>query len=725
MYYELALISVVIAAGYWGVYFARGTQARTYGLMLLGAAACAALGLYARKTQGDDAPKLLGVAGAIGLGAAACLLVVGPLVRAMARRLAASERFGIAQRLLDVADVLAPGSGVAEEKALLVAMREIRDGHIDQTIGALTAAKDRAPAEARLAIDERIAMLYLAAYRWDEAITHAETHLLGAMPAHVDAPALAIGPAGLRRALGIAPPVWVELLGAYGYKGDLDQAARMLARLEDVCAGRDDAAIWIHRGRMMFLALAGRVAAVEALVAPRAAKHMSRAARSYWYAVALDRHGDGRAALAAYEKARSQSRGRPRALIERALSRMPDATMIDVPPLASELVARVEAEAPPAVTLHIAPRGPWATRALAVALLAWAGAIAMFVGDSNDVGVIMRGGAMVRDFVAGGEWWRLLSAVFVHIGGLHLLVNAIGLWFLGRLCEELFGSVRMLAIFGFAGVASMFTSFAASPVGVSAGASGAVLGVLGAVFVEITLHRKRHRTAWRRGMWGGLAVVTIAQLATDFMYPATDQWAHAGGLVAGTIAGIALSPAARWAKPARIAAIVVAAAFGVATVATAILVAVTPLAKSIGPADHAIDIGDISLRLPAGWTGKLGGELVSPVVDGRFVVKDAPDALDAWTKEMTENAHTICDQVDVATEKLVALPAAWDGVELVMSRDDDDGSRQTWRRIVAGKPIASGTILTWIDVPDGMARMVPSLFTQILASVDVRPAAAR
>jgi hypothetical protein len=240
MYYELALISVVIAAGYWGIYFVRGTHARTYGLMLLGAAGCAALGMYARKTE--DAPHLLGVVGAVGVGAAACLLVVGPLVRAMARRFAASERFAIAQRLLDVADALAPGSGVAEEKALLVAMREIRDGHIDPTIGALTAAKGRAPAEARLAIDERIAMLYLAAYRWDEAIAHAETHLLAAMSAHADA--AAIGPAGLRRALGIAPPVWVELLGAYGYKGNLDQAARMLARLEDVCAGRDDAAIW-------------------------------------------------------------------------------------------------------------------------------------------------------------------------------------------------------------------------------------------------------------------------------------------------------------------------------------------------------------------------------------------------------------------------------------------------------------------------------------------------
>ena len=214
MYYELALISVVIAAGYWGVFFVRQPQTRVYGAMLAAAAGLAGLGLYGRKLE--DAPAALGLFGAIGIGAAACLLVLGPLVRAAARRFAAGERFTMAQRLLDIADVLAPGSGVAEEKALLVAMREISGGHIDQTIGALTAAKDRAPAEAKLAIDERIAMLYLAAYRWDDAIAHAEAHLFAAAPPRgpneIVTPAIA-----LRRALGVAPPVGVELLGASGY----------------------------------------------------------------------------------------------------------------------------------------------------------------------------------------------------------------------------------------------------------------------------------------------------------------------------------------------------------------------------------------------------------------------------------------------------------------------------------------------------------------------------
>ncbi|HEY0989111.1 MAG TPA: hypothetical protein VGD80_18715, partial [Kofleriaceae bacterium] len=313
MVYELFLIAAVIAAGYWGVFFVRTRPqgSATFGIMQLAAAALAGLGLAGRKLDID----WLGVVGAIGLGAAAFLLVVGPLVRAIARRAVAAERIGLAHRLLDVAELLAPASGVAEEKAVLRAMTEIREGRIEQTIDALNAAKERAPAEARLAIDERIAMLYLAAYRWNDAIAHAEAHLFGA-PRPDD------GEGSLRGELGVAPPVWVELLGAYGRVGDLEQAARMIARLEDVCAGRDDAGLWIHRARVMFLALAGRIDAVRALVARRQARHMSTAARSYWMAVAHERRGDRAAATLAYERARARSRGRPRQLIDIALERL-------------------------------------------------------------------------------------------------------------------------------------------------------------------------------------------------------------------------------------------------------------------------------------------------------------------------------------------------------------------------------------------------------------------
>jgi len=519
----------------------------------------------------------------------------------------------------------------------------------------------------------------------------------------------------LRRALGVAPPVWVELLGAYGYKGNLDQAARMLARLEDVCAGRDDAAIWVHRGRMMFLALAGRVAAVEALVAPRAARHMSRSARTYWYAVALDRHGDGRAAHAAYERARSQSRGRPRQLIDRALERMPDAQMIELPPLASELIARVEAEAPPSVVVQGAIAAPWVTRGTIAAMIAWAAAIAVFVGDSNDVGVVMRGGAIVREFVDAGQWWRIVASIFVHIGGLHLFVNAVGMWTLGRLCEAMFGAARTLAIIAIAGIVGGVATYLASPIGVAAGASTAVLGVLGAVFVELTLFRHRHRAFWQRGMWSRVALVMFAMIAVVLTDPTAVLWGHGGGMLAGALAAVALSPSARWAKPARFVALAIAGAFVAACATAAVFGARTTLAASFGPPLRVTTVDGVALRVPASFSG--GAILDGPGVEGHFAIGPDAHALEDWTAKSTDNAHHEFGQVDVATEKLVALPPGWSGTELVMSTETTDGARQTSRRIVAGELLADGReLVAEIEMPDGMAREVPEIFTQILAS---------
>src|SRR5689334_12975768 len=180
MLYELFLISIVIGGSYWGVYYLRHPpQGRvTSGLMHVAAALLCGAGMLGRQVEAG----WLGVAGAIGLGTGMCLLLVGPIVRMIAHRMVAAERLGVAARLLDVAELLAPGSGVSEDKVILRAMIDNREGRIEQTVEALIAARERAPAAMRLAIDERIAILYLAAHRWSDAVAHAEAHLFGAPP---------------------------------------------------------------------------------------------------------------------------------------------------------------------------------------------------------------------------------------------------------------------------------------------------------------------------------------------------------------------------------------------------------------------------------------------------------------------------------------------------------------------------------------------------------------
>ena len=754
MYYELALISISIAASYWGLYFIRfGAHTRTYGLMQFGAAVCSGLGLYHHRAGG---PAWLGVAGAIGVGTGTCLLVIGPLVRAAARRLAAAERFKLAERLLDVADLLAPGSGVGEEKKLFAAMREIRDGNIEETVAALTAAREQAPADARLAIDERIAMLYLAAYRWDEAIDHAEKNLFGIKlasattiagptPGNVQVDVSRVERAGtngaamhpglaLRRALGIAPPVWVELLGAYGYQNNLEQAARMLARLEDVCAHRPEAAIWLHRGRLIFLALAGRVSAVEALVDPRKSRHMSRGARAYWLAVAHERKGDARRAEVAYAKARSQSRGRPRVLIDRALERLSEIKAsaepaaggqrgaADLTPLASELVARVEHEAPPVVPTRERAQAPWATRTLSVAMLAVAATITLFVGDSSDLGVLVRSGAMVRGFIHHGEWWRIVSCNFIHVGGLHLFVNVLGLWFLGRLCEDMFGTARTFAIFAVAGVVGFIASDLGSPAGISAGASGGIFGLLGAVFVELTLHKRHYRTAWNRGMWGSLVVVALGQFGLDvFMYSGiTDQYAHLGGAVLGAAMGTALSPYLKFQTVTTYAARIIAGAFGIACVIAIVMVVRTPIAKSLGTPDQVLAIGpSLVAKAPADW--RYDETLHDPddMIELRFASSSAEKPFEDFMAAEQARMHKRFERIDIATVSVVPLPSGWTGQELAVSAEEPDavGGREHYLLVLAGKPMPGGTVLVSIEVTETMARAAPAFFTALLASV--------
>ncbi len=717
MYYELALISVVVAGAYWGWYFLtkqpHGTA--TFGIMQLVAAILCGVGLYAHRYDGA---RWMGIAGAIGLGAGTCLLVVGPLVRVLARRFAAAERLGIAGRLLDVADLLAPGSGVADEKALIGAMKEIRDGHIEHTVDALTAAKDRAPADARLAIDERIAMLYLAAYRWSEAVAYAEEHLFGAVPTEPPPQ-----PAPLRRALGFAPPVWVELLGAYGRIGDLDRAAQMLARLEDVCEGREDAGVWLHRARLMFLALAGRPAAVKALIEPRLARHMSPAARTYWLAVAHEHEGDRAAATAAYEKARARSRGRPRELIDRALENLAkaDGIAVKLSDEATEVVARVEAAPVPATIAPPALPRPWATYGLTAALLATAGLIALVVGSTRDLGVLMRAGALVRGLVDGGEWWRIFSCIFIHVGFLHLLVNVVGTFFVGRISEELFGTARTFAIFALSGFAGAIASYLSSPAGISAGASGALFGLLGAVFIELTWHRPRYRAAWKRGMWGGLAVVIIAQIGYGFFYPVIDQWAHGAGLVAGTVLGALFSPHAPWVRVGRQIGRVIAVVALLFIVVSAYKIARSSVEDSLTRSPRIRHwVNNVQIAAPATWNNNV--ELSEP--DGlvivslkREVAHDAQKQIAMWVADTPEMQKDRFDKIMPASSNVITLPEGWTGSEMIGSFVDAMGYTQHYRIVTCGLEFKGELALVVLMSPESVARAAPAYLTRLISSV--------
>jgi rhomboid protease GluP len=140
------------------------------------------------------------------------------------------------------------------------------------------------------------------------------------------------------------------------------------------------------------------------------------------------------------------------------------------------------------------------------------------------------------------EYWRLITAMFLHIGIPHILINGWSLYILGTLIERFYGWARFLAIYFIAGLGGSIASFALSPDSISAGASGAIVGLLGAMIAYFGLHRRLLGAQGRSYLLNGLFNVGILVATGVFLAGVVDNWAHLGGLVTGAIAGLALAP---------------------------------------------------------------------------------------------------------------------------------------------------------------------------------------
>src|SRR5438034_2026463 len=138
------------------------------------------------------------------------------------------------------------------------------------------------------------------------------------------------------------------------------------------------------------------------------------------------------------------------------------------------------------------------------------------------------------------EWWRLFTAMFVHIGFLHILLNMYCLWSLGPLAERLFGPWRFLSLYLLSGIGGNVASVALHPLIVAAGASGAIFGVAGALLP--VLHLKNiPAIATLRGRRGRLGIggFIVYNLVYGFANTGIDNAAHIGGLVIGFVIGYA------------------------------------------------------------------------------------------------------------------------------------------------------------------------------------------
>lgn len=144
-------------------------------------------------------------------------------------------------------------------------------------------------------------------------------------------------------------------------------------------------------------------------------------------------------------------------------------------------------------------------------------------------------GANFGPYTLTGEWWRLLSSMFLHIGVIHLLLNMYALASIGGALEPLIGRRQFITAYILCGLAGSLTSLWWDQFRISAGASGAIFGMFGMFMIMVLLERKM---TWqeKKGMVYNMLIVIGINLAFG-MKGGIDNAAHTGGLVLGVIYG--------------------------------------------------------------------------------------------------------------------------------------------------------------------------------------------
>jgi membrane associated rhomboid family serine protease len=189
----------------------------------------------------------------------------------------------------------------------------------------------------------------------------------------------------------------------------------------------------------------------------------------------------------------------------------------------------------------------------------------------TDKGWVYVHGALFGPFMSHGqhEYWRLLTSGFLHASLIHIAVNMVSLWFVGRMLEPAIGAVNFVAIYFASLLAGSFGALLFQPQIPTLGASGAILGTFGALII----------VAYHRGIpiWqSGLGLVLVVNLVFSVTFSGISIGGHLGGFIAGLICGEML---VQWNERRRLP---VLALSGVAVVAAASVLAALAVAGGTG-----------------------------------------------------------------------------------------------------------------------------------------------
>jgi membrane associated rhomboid family serine protease len=154
---------------------------------------------------------------------------------------------------------------------------------------------------------------------------------------------------------------------------------------------------------------------------------------------------------------------------------------------------------------------------------------------------MIRFGTDYTPLTLAGQWWRLLTSIFLHFGLMHVAFNMLALYVNGRMAERIYGSARYLVIYLVAGVTGSLASLLWHPLVNGAGASGAIFGILGALLAFFVKKESGVPTSVIKVQRNSAMVFIAYNLLYGAGIQGVDNAAHLGGLIGGLIMGYILS----------------------------------------------------------------------------------------------------------------------------------------------------------------------------------------
>lgn len=162
-----------------------------------------------------------------------------------------------------------------------------------------------------------------------------------------------------------------------------------------------------------------------------------------------------------------------------------------------------------------------------------------FQGDTEQAAFMAEHGAMYPDMILKeGEWWRIFTAFFLHFGMRHLVNNMFILGCVGSRLEAAIGHIRYLIVYLAAGLGgnllSLWQMTVSGDYAVSAGASGAVFGLMGGLLLVVIKHHGHYETLTTKG----LVFMALFCLYCGYSTGGVNNWAHLGGLITGFVCSL-------------------------------------------------------------------------------------------------------------------------------------------------------------------------------------------